>query len=106
IWSQPTQLAFAVRLPTFADPELYQGRALLDKVVPEMLKVVGSGENFTVILISTGEGVMQGTPFDAQINSAWKEWHDELDGIHMPWETVLGAAKGKLTGWIMTPAPR
>ena len=106
IWSQPTQLAFAVRLRMFADPELYQRRARLDKVVPEMLKAIANTERFTVILISTGEGVMQGTPFDEQINSAWKEWHDELDGIHMPLQTVLGAANGKPTGWIMTPAPR
>jgi hypothetical protein len=106
IWSQPTQLAFAVRLRMFADPELYQRRARLDKVVPEMLKAVANTDNVTVILISTGDGVMEGTPFDEQINSAWKEWHDELDGIHMPLQTVLGAANGKLTAWIMTPAPR
>jgi hypothetical protein len=106
IWSQPTQLAFAVRLRMFADPELYQRRARLDKVVPEMLKVVASTDSVTIILVSTGEGIMQGTPFDEQINSAWKEWHDELDGIHMPLQTVLGAANGKLTAWIMTPAPR
>jgi hypothetical protein len=106
IWSQPTQLAFAVRLRMFADPELYQRRARLDKVVPEMLKAVASTDSVTIILVSTGEGIMQGTPFDEQINSAWKEWHDELDGIHMPLQTVLGAANGKLTAWIMTPAPR
>jgi hypothetical protein len=106
IWSQPTQLAFAVRLRMFADPELYQRRARLDKVVPEMLKVIANTDNVTVILISTGEGVMHGTPFDEQINSSWKEWHDELDGIQMPLQTVLGAANGKLTAWIMTPGPR
>jgi hypothetical protein len=106
IWSQPTQLAFAVRLPTFADPELYQRGARLDKAVPEMLKVIASNENITIILVTTGDGVMQGTPFDAQINSAWKEWHDELDGIHMPLQTVIRAKNAQPEAWFMTPAPR
>jgi len=106
VWSQPTQLAFAVRLPTFADAEVYQRRARLDKIVPEMLKVIADSENITVILVTTGDGVIQGTPFDAQINSAWKEWYDELEGIHMPLQTVIRAKNAQPAAWIMTPAPR
>jgi hypothetical protein len=105
-WSQPTQLAFAVRLPTFAEPKLYQKRARLDKVVPEMLKVMAENENVTIILITTGEGPLQETPFSAQISSAWKEWHDEQDGVHMPLQTVLRATNGKPTDWLVIPAPR
>jgi hypothetical protein len=71
-----------------------------------MLKVIAGHENITVILVTTGDGVMQGTPFDAQINSAWKEWHDELDGIHMPLQTVIRAKNAQPDAWFMTPAPR
>jgi hypothetical protein len=105
-WSQPTQLAFAVRLPTLADPETYLKRARLDKVIPEMLKVISESENVTIIFVSAGEGVMQGTPFSAQINSAWKEWHDEQDGVHMPLLTVLRTRQGQHMDWLLTPAPR
>jgi hypothetical protein len=106
IWSQPTQLAFAVRLPAFADPELYQRRARLDKVVPEMLKIMARDENVTIILITAGEGVLEGTPFSAQISAAWKEWRDEQRDVHMPLQTVLRVINGKATDWLMTPAPR
>jgi hypothetical protein len=106
IWSQPTQLAFAVRLPTFADPELYQRRARLDKVVPEMLKVMAENENITIILVTTGDGAMEGPSFSAKINAAWKEWRDELEGIQMPLQTVVCARKGQPTDWSFTPAPR
>jgi hypothetical protein len=106
IWSQPTQLAFAVRLPTFSDPELYQKRARLDKVVPEMLKVMADNENITIILVTTGDGAMEGPPFSAKINAAWKEWRDELEGIQMPLQTVLRARNGQPTDWSFTPAPR
>jgi hypothetical protein len=106
IWSQPTQLAFAVRLPTFSDPELYQRRARLDKVVPEMLKVMAENENITIILVTTGDGAMEGPPFSAPINAAWKEWRDELEGIQMPLQTVLRARNGQPTDWSFTPAPR
>jgi hypothetical protein len=105
-WSQATQLAFAVRLPTFADPELYQKRSRLDKVVPEILKVMAGSENVTVILVTTGEGVMEGTQFSAQINSAWKDWYDEQEGVHMPLQTVMRAKNGQPTDWSLTPAPR
>jgi hypothetical protein len=105
-WSQATQLAFAVRLPTFADPELYQKRSRLDKVVPEMLKVMAGSDNVTIILVSTGDGVMEGTRFSAQINSAWKDWYDEQDGVHMPLQTVMRARNGQPTDWSLTPAPR
>jgi hypothetical protein len=105
-WSQPTQLAFAVRLPTFAEPKLYQKRARLDKVVPEILKVMAGNENVTIILITTGEGALEETPFCAQISLAWKEWHDEQEGVHMPLQTVLRAINGKPIDWFVTPAPR
>lgn len=106
IWSQPTQLAFAVRLSMFADPKLYQRRSRFDKVVPEMLKVMADNDNVTIILISTGEGVLEGTRFSQQINSAWKEWHDEQEGVHMPLQTVMRARNGQPTDWFLTPAPR
>jgi hypothetical protein len=106
IWSQPTQLAFAVRLSMFADPKLYQRRSRFDKVVPEMLKALADSENVTIILISTGEGVIEGTRFSEQINSAWKEWHDEQEGVHMPLQTVMRARNGQPTGWFLTAAPR
>jgi hypothetical protein len=106
IWSQPTQLAFAVRLPTFADPQLYQKRARLDKVVPEMLKLMAGNENVTIILVSTGEGVLDGTPFRESINSAWKEWYDEQEGVHMPLQTVMRARNSQPTDWFLAPAPR
>jgi hypothetical protein len=105
-WSQATQLAIAVRLPTFADPELYQRRDRLDKVIPEMLKVMAEGDNVTIILVSTGDGVMQGTRFSAPINSAWKDWYDEQEGVHMPLQTVMRARNGQPTDWSLTAAPR
>ena len=106
VWSQPTQLAFAVRLPTLANPEIYLKRARLEKVLPEVLKVISESENVTVVFVSSGEGDMQGAPYGAQINSAWKEWHDELEGIHMPLLTALRTRNGQPVDWLLTPAPR
>jgi hypothetical protein len=105
-WSQSTQLAFAVRLTTLADSEIYLKNARLEKVIPEMLKVISESENLTIIFVSSGDGVMQGTPFSAPINSAWKEWHDELEGVHMPLQTVMRTRNGQPYDWLITPAPR
>jgi len=105
-WSQATQLAFAVRLQMLANPDVYLKRGRFEKVIPEMTKVISENENVTIVFVSSGEGVMQGTPFSAQINSAWKEWHDELEGTHMPLLTALRARKGQHTDWLFTPAPR
>jgi hypothetical protein len=105
-WSQATQLAFAVRLPALMEEETYQKRARLEKLLPEMLQAISGAEAITVVLVSSGEGTMRGTPFDQQINAAWKEWHDEQEGVHMPLVTVLRARLDEITDWSLTPAPR
>ncbi len=105
-WSQPTQLAFAVRLPALLEPETYQKRARLEKLLPEMLQTISGNEAITVVLVASGEGTMKGTPFDDQINAAWKEWHDEQEGAKMPIVTVLRARMDEITEWSLTPAPR
>jgi hypothetical protein len=105
-WSQATQLAFAVRLPALQEPETYLKRARLEKLLPEVLQAISGSEAITVVLISSGEGTMKGTPFDEQINAAWKEWHDEQEGVHMPIVTVLRARLDEITDWSLTPAPR
>jgi hypothetical protein len=49
---------------------------------------------------------MQSTRFSAPINSAWKDWYDEQEGVHMPLQTVMRARNGQPTDWSLTPAPR
>lgn len=105
-WSQPTQLAFAVRLPALLEPETYQKRARLERLLPDMLQTISGSEAITIVLIASGEGTMKGTPFDDQINAAWKEWHDEQEGVKMPIITVLRARMDEITEWSLTPAPR
>jgi hypothetical protein len=75
-------------------------------LLPELLKVISGSEAITIVLITSGEGIMRGTPFDEQINAAWKEWHDEQEGAQMPLVTVLRARLDEITDWSLTPAPR
>jgi hypothetical protein len=104
-WSPQTQLAYAVRLSAFRDAVAYEKRASLDKVLPEMERVIRKSEFITVILVSTGEELMRGTPFDDRINEACKQWRDEQRKARMPFVTLLQARHGRFTDWSVTPAP-
>jgi hypothetical protein len=104
-WSSQTQLAYAVRLSAFRDAAAYEKRASLDKVLPEMERVIRESEMITVILVSTGEELMRGTPFDDRINEVCKQWRDEQRKARMPFVTLLRARNGRFTDWSVTPAP-
>jgi hypothetical protein len=104
-WSPQTQLAYAVRLSAFRSAAAYEKRASLDKVLPQMERVIRESEFITVILVSSGEDLMRDTPFHDQINEAFIQWRDEQRKVRMPFVTLLRAWSGRFTDWSVTPAP-
>ena len=101
----------------------------LKKVLPMLAKVVKDSEFLTVILVSSGEQEIAGTPFDRQINECYKTWRDRQrkpikpseaitkDGAEpltlteqqrkafRPFVTVLRGERGELTQYSVSPVP-
>src|SRR5439155_873071 len=76
-WSSEAQLTLAVREEGLLQSGAYEKGANLDVALGEMRRLLRESGLITVILLTTGEGEMLGTPFDSPINAAWKRWRDE-----------------------------
>jgi hypothetical protein len=104
-WSSEARATIAIHLLTFLQGQTYEKQARLDKLWPSLERVLKDSQFITVILISSGEDKLQGTPYDAQINDAWGKWRAPQQQARMPLVTILRASHGQIRGWSVTPAP-
>ena len=98
-WSPDTHLTSALRVGRFRQTDAYESRARLENVVPELDRLLRGPGLLTIVLVTTGETEMQGTPFDAQVNAAFKQGLDQQQKANMPFLTLLRANDGKMTDW-------
>ncbi len=104
-WSAETQKPLARNALLFLQGQKYEKRARLDKVLPALDRLITKSAFITVILVSSGEEKIQGTPFDERINDSYKQWRDEQRKAGMPLVTVLRAKKGRITDYSVNAAP-
>ena len=72
----------------------YEKRSHLEKVLPEINKLVAHSERLTVILVFDGVDLIKGTPFDKDINDLHKQYAREFKAAHSPFVTLLSARDG------------
>ena len=96
-WSPEAQQDIASRTLTFLKAQQYEKQASLDTVLPDLSRVIKDSLFLTIILISSGDEKMHGTPFDDRINESYQKWHDQQEKTRMPFVTVLRAKNGQLT---------
>ena len=104
-WSSKAQQEITERALTFLQAEKYEKQARFDKVVPALERVIKDSELITVILISSGEDRMQGTPFDGRINEYYQPWRPLLQKERLPFVTVLRAKNGQLADYVVNTPP-
>jgi hypothetical protein len=68
-------------------------------------RTMAGSDWLTVVVVSTGESDLEGTPFDDVINSYFKEWKSQQRKKHEPFVTVLRAAKGRWFSYRLNAAP-
>ncbi len=104
-WVQGKEWQVAANMADYLQQQHYGKRSRLDRALPAMFEIIKNSDVITIILISDGEGKMQGTPFDAEINSAYKRCLAESKKGHMPVVTVLLANAGKITKYTVNALP-
>ena len=104
-WSEGEQSSIADHIVSFLQEQKFEKKGQLEKLLPALIQVVKNSEFITVILISEGGQDFHGTPFDQQINQAYKQWNVQQEKAHMPLITVLRARHGLFTNYSVTPAP-
>ncbi len=104
-WSSQTQQDVARRVLTFLMAQKYEKQARLDKVLPTMTRVIKDSDRITVILISSGDDSIKGTPFDARINEYYQRWREQQQKARMPFVIALRAQDGLLADYAMNTPP-
>ena len=104
-WSILDQAAIAERALVFLKQQKYGNRSDLQQVLAPLERVVKDSELITVILVSAGEGMIRGTPFDERINEFWSRWQEKQKGGRMPLIVLLLARQGQITGFTLNRPP-
>jgi hypothetical protein len=104
-WSTPLQHEIVSDTIDFLKSQKYQKQPAFSSVRPALDKVIKDSEFITVILISSGEDAISGTPFDDKINELYKKWKTDQEKARMPFVTVLRAKRGTFTGYAVVPVP-
>ena len=105
-WSPAQHKAITARVLAFLKGQRFEKFPVLDNVLPPMDGLVRNSQLITVILITSGVGLMQGTPFDHQINEFWQRWLDKQKAAKMPFVVVLRAREGAMKDYMLNLPPR
>jgi hypothetical protein len=104
-WSSSERENITQRTLTFLKGQKYEKQANFDKVAPALAGVIGDSRRLTVIVISSGDWKIQGTPFDDKINGSFQQWRDQQRKARMPFVTFLCARKGRIGAFAVNTPP-
>lgn len=104
-WIPEDWWQIATHITEFLQQQHYGKKSRLDRALADMYEVIGNSDIITVFLISNGEGKMQGNPFAAEINAAYKESLKDMKKDRMPVVTVLQAKGGKIIKYTVNALP-
>ena len=104
-WSTQNQRGITGRVLNFLKSQRFEEKANMDQVLPKMQELVKRSQFITVVIISSGEQNLHGTPFDDPINKLYKTWRSQQEKAHMPFVTVLQAQNGNITEYRVGQAP-
>ena len=74
-------------------------------MLPALSRVIKDSELITVILISSGDGKIQGTAIDGRINEYYHQWRKQQKKGRIPFVIVLRAKSGQLADCSFNTAP-
>ena len=104
-WSSQGADGVTSQVVKFVRAQKYERTARPEKVLPALEGLVRSSSFITIILVTSGEEKLEGTPFDQAINDTYARWRVEQAKAQMPFATVLRAREGKITEYSVTAAP-
>jgi len=97
-WMPQARQRIAVGVVEFLQRQRYEKPTQIDKALAPMMRVVKDSDKITVLLISDGDDKVSGTPFDNEINEAFKLNYSAQRKSNMPFVTVFRARKGEFIG--------
>lgn len=105
LWRPEHARQLAAATAEFLHRQAYAKTANLNKVLPALNELVTNSDILTVILVTDGAGEIHGTPFDSEINAAFKQDFRYQQNARQPFVVVLRADGGQVTDYRVTLAP-
>ena len=104
-WSPDAKGEIASRMVAFLKAQKYEKQVRFDRLWPALDHLIANSRNLTVILVSSGDGTIRGTPFDDRINESYQLWHDQQQKARMPFITVLCGRDRQLAAFVVSTPP-
>lgn len=99
VWLPEVAEALAATATKFIHEEKHSRSAKLDPAVARFVEVAKGGVPLTVFLITSGNDVLFGTPFDLEVSTLLFQHMDKMTKEKRPYVITLVARDGKIGGW-------
>jgi hypothetical protein len=98
-WIPEQNKNLATTAAEFLKKKRFEKKAQLSVMLPSLYSVIKSSKAISVVLISTGNEPIEGTPFDKEINGVYPVYARELREAKMPFVTIMVGRNGKLVAY-------
>lgn len=105
VWASGEEQEIALRIAEFLKQQPNGKRSRLNKLIVGMSDLINNSDILTIIIFSTGDSPMKGTPFDQEINDTYQTILKDMKRDRMPIVTVLQAKHGKLVKYTVNALP-
>jgi len=105
IWDESTRDEIIGAVLQFIDKVRFRKSTDFSKVTSHLMDVVADSKRITVILVSDGDEVIEGTPFDEAITAYFNENMDAMKDSRQPILTVMRGYEGELFGHTLSYPP-
>jgi len=97
-WSPENDQLVATNVLAFLKKQRFEKKPRFGAVLPTLQRVVRDSERITVLLVTSGEEKIIGTPFDNQINQFLQKNFKAQQKARAPFVIVMRARRGGFTG--------
>src|SRR5215213_418386 len=99
VWKSKFAVETAAKAAVYVKERGFKGRSRLDIALTDAVRVVKNVEDLTIILISNGETLIAGTPFDTEINQTFRDLAPSMKKAKVTLNTTLVAQDGDFVAW-------
>ncbi len=101
-WTPLLNQSLAVHAAQHIKLQKFRHACRMDRLVPQVLAAMKSTELLVVVIVSNGNEVIVGTPFDRKINVTYGARAAEMRAAKKPFVTTLAAQRGEIVDFAVT----
>lgn len=105
LWTPANRQRVALTMVQFLQQQKNEKAARLSVAWAAATNIIAQSERITVLLITSGNDPVTGTPFDAAITESFIKNADAQRKANMPYLTILRAVKGKFVAFAVNMPP-